>query len=143
MLTFLSFTLRAQHDSIPFPMEQQKEALAIAEKWTTLLNQGENLEELMSISAIPFAVDRHKILTTEEDLQKLYQKIFEKKGKLDGYIFSYKIAGYKNEILYNGFPIVGIQVWATIEEGEHLVGDSALITLSISNNELKVIGFAD
>lgn len=142
-LVLLSITLKAQHDSIPFPIEQQKEALAVAEKWTTLLNEGENLEELMSISAVPFAVDRSKILTTDEELQKLYQKIFEKKGKFDGYVFSYKIAGYKNEILDNGFPIVGIQVWATIEEGERLVGDSALITLSISNNELKVIGFSD
>lgn len=143
VLVLFSITLKAQHDSIPFPIEQQKEALAVAEKWTTLLNEGENMEELMNISAIPFAVEGSIILTTDEELHKVYQRIFEKKGKFDGYVFSYKIAGYKNEILDGGFPLVGIQVWATIEEGERLVGDGALITLSISNNELKVVGFAD
>ncbi|CAM4126375.1 MULTISPECIES: hypothetical protein [Flavobacterium] len=79
LLITIICNLNAQNDLIPQTIEQQKKAKNIAEKWFTLLIEGENIDSLITISKIPFALDRKKILNSEDELKAFYNKVIEKK----------------------------------------------------------------
>ncbi|AUC74955.1 hypothetical protein [Olleya sp. Bg11-27] len=132
----------AQNDSIPQTIEQQKTAKNIAEKWATLLIKGENIDSLIAISKIPFALDRKKILNSKDELKAFYNKVIDNKGKRIMPKFSSEIVYSKYEIIEKCIPINVLIIKITPLEG-HLKGEGGLVSVEISGNDMKIIGFSD
>ena len=141
LFTFIC-KLSTQNDSIPQTIEQQKTAKNIAEKWATLLIKGENIDSLIAISKTPFALDRIKILNSKEELKAFYNKVIENKHKRIMPKISSEIVYSKYEIIEKCIPINVLIIKITPLEGDSK-GEGSLVSVEISGNDMKIIGFSD
>ena len=141
LITFIC-NLSAQNDSIPQTIEQQKRAKNIAEKWTTLLTKGENIDSLINISKIPFALDRKRILNSKDELKVFYNKVIENKGRRIMPKISSEVFYSKYEIIENCIPINVLVIKITFLE-ENLKSEGVFVSVEISGNDVKIIGFSD
>ena len=133
-------TMKAQNDSIPLEKEIQKNAIELAEFWVSQLISAENIDTLVSISQTPFAQDRKKILTSNDQLREFYQMVFDKKGKRDIDSISSKVVKFVQSIEDKVIPITAllIEVRVTIKGRE----SGILVSVQITESQ-KIIGFSD
>lgn len=129
-------------DSIFQSIEQQNQAKQLAELWVMELTKGENIDTLMSISTVPFALDGKKILNTKNELKELYKKVVDKKGKREVPALSSEIYKSKFEIIEKSIPLNVLLVKIEIKDGKN-AGEAILVSVQISDDKLKIIGFRD
>jgi hypothetical protein len=121
--------------------EQKTNISKIAKTWFDELAKAENLEKIIEISDVPFALDRKNVLTKTADLKAFYSKVFKNKGKRIFPKIRIKILDYKSEILEDYIPISVAKVAVFVGEDEHSEG--VILCVSIRNDTYKVIGFSD
>jgi len=132
----------AQNDSIPQTMAQQNEAKKVAGKWFSQLIAGKHIDAVMAVSALPFAMDGKVILNTKKELRDFYRKVVKDKGERKVPEFIAEIHGFKHEILNKYIPLNVLVVKIKITDENRSKGD-VLVSVSISDTKLKVIGFSD
>lgn len=142
LLTTFFSNLNAQSDSITQTINQQEIALNIAQKWVTLLTEGENTDSLMVLSKVPFALDRKIILNSEDELKAFYNKIIEKKGKRVMPKISSEVFHSKYEIIEKCIPINVLIIKITLLDGD-LKDEAILVSVEISGDNMKIVGFSD
>ena len=104
--------------------------------------KGENIDSLIAISKIPFALDRIKILNSKEELKAFYNKVIENKHKRIMPKISSEIVYSKYEIIEKCIPINVLIIKITPLEGDSK-GEGGLVSVEISGNDMKIIGFSD
>ncbi len=142
LLIIFSCNLKAQNNSIPQTIEQQKTAITLAKKWVTLLTEGEHIDSLITISKIPFALDRKKVLNSKDELKIFYNKIIKNEGKRIMPKVSSELFYSKYEIIEKCIPINVLIIKIILLEGD-MKDEEILVSIEISGNDVKVIGFSD
>jgi len=112
-----------------------EKAKAAAEAWFNALT-GADVKKSMALSATPFAWDGRQIVEKTADLEKLYQKVAEKKGARTLKPDSVTVADDKLEIADRCFPVDRIIVMVKIE-------DEGIAVCVRPGDEYKVVGFRD
>ncbi len=141
-LIIFTNSLIAQKDTIPQSLKLQKQAIALAENWVKLVTERTALDSLMNISSLPFALDKKKILNTEDQLKSFYLKMFKEKGERKLSKVTSEIHSSKYEIIDNCIPlnILVVRLKLLVDETKKY---SVIVGVKISDTNLKVIGFAD
>ena len=141
-LLVFTYNASAQNDSIPQSIEQQNEAINLATNWGDLMTEGTAIDSLVSISGLPFALDRSEILNSNEELKSFYVKVANNISEGAPLKSIAKIYDSKYEIIEDVIPINVLIVQLTMLEG-NLKDDAVYITVNISGNDMKIIGFSD
>ena len=141
-ILLFTFNVKAQNDSIPQTPEQQKKAINLAVKWTTLLTEGKHVDSLMNISTVPFALDRKKFLNSNDELKSFYLEVINLKGERELPKTTAEVYASKYEIIEKCIPInvLIIKIELIIDDSK---SHTILVSVVISGNEMKVIGFSD
>ncbi len=132
----------AQNDTIPQTIAQQNEAKKVAGEWFSQLIAGKNIDAVMAVSALPFAMDGKILLNTKKELRDFYRKIIEDKGARKIPEFITEIHGFKHEILDKYIPVNVLVVKIKITDKNRSKGD-VLVSVGISDTKIRVIGFSD
>ncbi|PIE51045.1 MAG: hypothetical protein CSA38_00075 [Flavobacteriales bacterium] len=145
-ITFLFFTLSplycfSQNDTLSLTKTQIEKSTKVLHYWIEEMFKGEDVEGLMSVSDVPFAFDRKKVIKSRAELKALYHKIFKDRGKRKVPYYTTEIFEYKDEIIERCIPISIIKAKVMIIENNRREG--ALASIVFKNNEYKVVGFSD
>lgn len=140
-LILLPFYCFSQNDTLNLTKTQIEKSTKVVNCWIEELFKAENIEELMKISDLPFALDRKKVVKNKEELKEIYNKIFENKGKRKIPDYTTEIFEYKDEIIDNCIPISVIKAKVIIKEKNEQEG--ILVCILFKNDEYKIIGFSD
>ena len=93
--------LEAEQDDVESP--RSAKAQQIARAWFDSLMRGDTAVTT-SLSDVPFAVDRKRVIESLRELERLYEEMVSKKGKRDMKVTEIKSVNDKNEISDNAFP---------------------------------------
>ena len=132
----------AQIDSIPQSIAQQEKAIGLVTNWINLITVGEDIDSLMEMTALPFALDRRELLNSEEELKSFYAKVTEKIGKQTPPKVASRIFNSKYEIIEKSIPLNILIIEITVLDGD-LKDDIVFLTVNISGDEMKIVGFTD
>ena len=141
-LSNFTFSISAQSDSINRPKEEIVHAENVSVRWFTLLSEGRDLDSLIQVSEVPFALDGKKILYTKEELKSFYNQVIVSKGSRNFSDIEAKVYSSKQEIIEDCIPINVIILKITVFKGNPS-GESVLVSVRIVGDDFKVVGFKD
>jgi tetratricopeptide (TPR) repeat protein len=130
--------------------EQKEKVVEVVKIWVDEMFKAENVNRIMQASDVPFAYNRTRVITTTDDLKKLYLETFEEKGKRATPMYEVEIWEYTSEVLWGYIPLNFVKVGVTInsenrydEENVFIVGEDTtiIVCVLIRNNTFKVVGF--
>jgi len=140
---FISLSAFSQNiESVALSENQEKEALEVVDAWIVELLQAENVDKLIQLSDIPFALTNKKILTSKEELKKIYLQVFNNKGKQDIPEYESKIIEHKFEILDECIPLNFLKVRVVFKDRD-TSENSKIICLSQKEDGFKVVGIKE
>lgn len=126
------------------PIRAEK-AKSVVLKYIHLIAKGENIDSIMNMCSVPFALDRKEIISERAALKQKYVEMIADKGK--NRVFSVDtifIRTTRKEILDNIIPldvyyvVVKIKLPNETKEDTHGI----LLAVQMSDNP-KIIGFSD
>lgn len=126
------------------PVREGK-AKKLAQTYTELIAKGDNADSIVALSSIPYALDRVEIINHRDSLKKVFQRIFDEKGKNRVFVFdSIYVSATRREIFDKIIPLdiyyVVVRVKVTRAGKEKI--RAILLGIQMSDNP-KVIGFSD
>lgn len=141
--TFLILTLNcfSQNDTLNLTKVQIEKSTKVVNYWIEELFKGEDIEGLLKVSEVPFALDRKRVLKSTEELKAIYNKIIESKGKRKVPNYTTEIFEYKEEIIDNCIAISVIKAKVITTRNNEREG--ILVSVLYKNDEYKIIGFSD
>lgn len=144
VLFFLSISIFSQDDK-PYSLseEQTEQVLETVNAWLDEMFEAQDVNRLMELSDVPFALDREKVLNGKNELREVYLKIFENKGKRDIPKFDSEILEHKFEIVEDCIPMNFIKVLISIKDEDNDRIKAILICVSVKDEEYKIVGFSD
>jgi len=132
--------LWAQNNTVKVDTHSQK-AVAVAVEWTALLTAGENVEKIMTLTALPFVNDGDEIFLTKQEVLDFYESVISNKGKRKVPQMKGSVLSERNEILDHCIPVAYTVVAVDVEfEGKK---ERIVISVSNVNGEYKVAGYND
>jgi len=115
--------------------EQQEGIIEVVKIWINELFTAEDVHRLMQLSDVPFAYDRERIITTSDDLKKLYLEIFEEKGPRTIPVHEVEILDYTSEVLWGYIPLNFVKVKIIIDQEPKF-----RVCVLIRDNTFKIVG---
>lgn len=144
VLFFLSISIFSQdYKSYSLSEEQTEQVLETVNAWVDELFEAKDIDRLIQLSDIPFALDREKVLSDKNELREVYLKIFDNKGKRDVPKFDSEILEHKFEIFEECIPLNFVKVLVSIKDEDNDRKKAILICVSIKGEEYRIVGFSD
>ena len=141
-LFIISALALAQEDEYPtLTQKQETQAIGVANLWLEEIFKAEDVEKLMKISDVPFAVGQDEVLTHRTDLEKFYKEVFADKGKRPVPQLDPQVSEYRSEILEECIPLNFVKVEIVV--GEEDDRDVVIVCVALKDDEYKVVGFND
>lgn len=125
-------------ESPPLPDEYKKGVMEVVGLWVDEMFKAESVSRLLEISDLPFTFDKEDVLTTIDELEAMYQSVFEDKGSRETPEYEIRILGYKRLVLERGIPLSYVNV--LVEFKEH---KAVIVSVLVRDESFKVIGFYD
>jgi nucleotide-binding universal stress UspA family protein len=114
--------------------KRAEKAKQVAKAWFESLVRGETAVTT-SLSAVPFALDRVKVIESIKELDALYESIVAKKGKREIKVTAVKVAADEKKA-DGAKPTDRIIVHV-------MIGDEAIVVCVRPGDAYKVVGFSD